>query len=246
MVIGDSLDRIALTIQEGDRTSHEHIFIDRHEQLRSLDCYLIYTVPISLVYSDKCTVLEDYYGTVQVLPMITTRDRQGHPDEAGVAKLKEMIERRAEQAGSTLDQVFGDDSLLTDLCLSSGGHVRNLMLLVKTALRYTDTLPIPEQAAQRAKAELRETYRQAINEDEWTILAGVHRNKKMPNQDAYRKLLFNRCILEYHSLEGDQNQAFVPWQDVHPLIYELGDFKKALSNLDGGETGDESSNNPTG
>ena len=35
------------------RTNVDQIFIDRSGQLKGLDCHVIYTVPISLLYSDR-------------------------------------------------------------------------------------------------------------------------------------------------------------------------------------------------
>jgi ribosomal protein S10 len=60
-----------------------------------------------------------------------------------------------------------------------------------------------KKAVKRAITELRGTYRTAVNEEEWVMLAQVARTKQMPNEDAYRKLLFNRCILEYRYLDAE-------------------------------------------
>lgn len=38
-IIADSLDRITPVIQEDGRTNHDHIFIDRSQQLKGLDCH---------------------------------------------------------------------------------------------------------------------------------------------------------------------------------------------------------------
>ena len=75
VVIADNLDRITPVIAgEGARSNHEQIFIDRNEQLKALNCHVIYTVPISLVYSGRATDLRDIYDTdPQVLPMIMVR-----------------------------------------------------------------------------------------------------------------------------------------------------------------------------
>ena len=70
VLIADNLDRIVPVIQGQDRSNHDQIFIDRNEQLKALDCHLVYTVPISLIYSDRSSSLVDIYGTPQVLPMI--------------------------------------------------------------------------------------------------------------------------------------------------------------------------------
>ena len=106
---------------------------------------------------------------------------------------------------------------------------------MKTALRRTSTLPIARPAVQRAIAELRETFRKTVNDAEWSMLAKIHRSKQMPNDDAYRKLLFNRCILEYHPLDGRSGKKLQPWQDIHPLIYDLENFQIALAQDSGQE-----------
>ena len=43
VVIVDSLEKITPTIQADNRTNHEHIFIDRSQQLQGLDCHLTYS-----------------------------------------------------------------------------------------------------------------------------------------------------------------------------------------------------------
>lgn len=60
-VIVDSLDRMVLVKNE-ERTNYDEVFLDRSEQLQALDCHLIYTVPISLLYSKRATDLRDIYG----------------------------------------------------------------------------------------------------------------------------------------------------------------------------------------
>ena len=53
VIIADSLDRIVPVIQEDGRTNHDRIFIERSQQLKSLNCHVVYTVPISLLYSSR-------------------------------------------------------------------------------------------------------------------------------------------------------------------------------------------------
>ena len=77
----------------------------------------------------------------------------------------------------------------------SGGHVRNLLLLMKEAIIYTDTLPIPTRALQRSISELRNTYRNTVFANEWQALVKVYHSKQIENDPFYRGLLFNRCIL---------------------------------------------------
>ncbi|MEO1522397.1 MAG: ATP-binding protein, partial [Cyanobacteria bacterium J06633_2] len=53
ILIVDSLDRIPPILRENESSNHEQIFVDRSEQLKMLGCHVIYTVPISLVYSAR-------------------------------------------------------------------------------------------------------------------------------------------------------------------------------------------------
>jgi len=42
LVIADNLDRIVPIFKENARSNHEEIFLDRHEQLKALNCHIIY------------------------------------------------------------------------------------------------------------------------------------------------------------------------------------------------------------
>ena len=234
-VIVDNLDRIVPVPQENNkRTNHEEIFIDRSEQLRGLKCHLVYTVPISLVYSSRSTDLQQNYGDPQVLPMIMVQNSDGTVNDAGVEKLTEIITKRV--AKTSLDsetlttEIFESAEVLQRLCLMSGGHVRNLLMLMQAAINRMNRLPISKRAVQRAITETRETYRRSVEHNEWEILAQVHRSKRIINEDQVRNLLFNRCLLEYRDF--DEEEELQPWYDVHPLIKNLPEFKEALARLE--------------
>ncbi len=138
--------------------------------------------------------------------------------------MKELIAKRINIVDPSLrlEEVFERAETIEQLCLISGGHVRNLMLLMKTAIQRTDKSPIPDKAIHRAIAELRGTYRNAIYDYEWSMLAKVSRSKQTPNQDEYCKLLFNRCILEYRYI--DPQGEIKTWHDIHPLIHDIEEF----------------------
>jgi hypothetical protein len=73
VVIVDSLDRIVPVQKSDSRTNHDEIFIDRAEQLRSLECSIVYTVPISLMYSSQAYEFSNLYDSdsTNILPMIS-------------------------------------------------------------------------------------------------------------------------------------------------------------------------------
>jgi hypothetical protein len=48
----DNLDRIDSARRSQDRLQSEYIFVDRGEQLKQLDCHLVYTIPLELMFSN--------------------------------------------------------------------------------------------------------------------------------------------------------------------------------------------------
>lgn len=231
VLIADNLDRIVPIIQPDGRSNHDQIFIDRQNQLKALDCHLVYTVPISLLYSDRATSLTEIYGTPQVLPMIMVRTPDNQPYQPGIDKVIEILKKRLEKVDPSRDIVnlFESQDSLNQLCLMSGGHARNLLLLMKQALEYTNTLPISKRALQRSISELRNTYKDTIHANQWEALANVFRTKEIVNNELYRNLLFNRPILEYHS--QNEEGEIERWYDIHPLIRGIKEFQNTYSQL---------------
>ncbi len=231
VVIADNLDRIVPIPQDNGRTNHDEIFLDRSQQLQGLNCHVIYTIPISMIYSSRAADLRDIYGDPQVLPMVMVQTPDGKNDKAGIAKIIEIITKRINIPTASLEtDIFGSAEGLQRLCLMSGGHVRNLMLLVRSAIDYIDVLPITDKAIQRAITQARDTYRRTVDQDEWELLAEVGNTKQIDNDEDYRKLLFNRCVLQYAYF--DNEGELQPWYDVHPLIKGIQQFKDAVALLE--------------
>ena len=231
-VIADNLDRIVPFSQDGKRSNLDEIFLDRTEQLKALDCHVIYTIPISMVYSNRATELINNYNDPQVLPMIMVQNPDGSTNEAGLAKIKELIEKRVKQVNpnqSLETGLFDSRETLERLCLMSGGHVRNLLLMMQEAITRTEDLPITAKAAQRAITQARDVYRRTPEEGEWQILAKVSQTQRILNDEQHRNLLFSRCILEYRFY--DEEGEMQPRYDVHPLIKGIKQFKDCLAQL---------------
>jgi hypothetical protein len=232
VLIADGLEKITPISKEGGRTNHDEIFIDRNAQLRGLHCHVIYTVPISLVLSSRASDLMEIYDcTPQVLPMVMVRTRDNQPYEAGIEAMRTIVRCRVKSIdkakGMALaGEVFDMPETLEQLCLMSGGHVRNLVLLLRTAIKYNEEerLPITSDALLQALRQLRKTYRDTVNENQWALLATVHQSKRILNDDAHRSLLFTRCLLEYLS-DGEN------WHDVHPILLGVSELKAAIERL---------------
>ncbi|MEH2243243.1 MAG: hypothetical protein V7K85_11025 [Nostoc sp.] len=218
VLIADNLDRIVPIAQEDGRSNHEQIFLDRSEQLQALDCHLVYTVPISLLYSNRAIDIVNIYGNAPVLPMIMVQTPDNQSYQKGINKVMEVLQKRLSSIDASLSivDIFEQREALEQLCLMSGGHVRNLLLLMKEAIKYTNAKTISNRALQRSISELRNTYRNTVFANEWEALAKVYHSKQIENEPLYRGLLFNRCILEYRYLDEHGNSKV--WYDIHPKI----------------------------
>ncbi|MGB8700826.1 MAG: ATP-binding protein [Thermosynechococcaceae cyanobacterium] len=242
VVIVDNLDRIVEVREPGKPSNYEEIYLNRCDMLRGLNCHTIYTVPIALVYSERATDLEINYDKPDVLPMIMVRHPNGGVNAVGLGKLREMVARRIQGIDPALvhrldspmegkTSVFDSAKTLEQLFLMSGGHVRNLMQLIQKAIDYTDVLPIKAQAVKRAVEEARETYKNAIQEPHWEILASACHYKEVKNNEQCLRLLLSRCLLEYRYYDEDGNLKI--WHNVHPLVEDLKSFQEALAKVRG-------------
>lgn len=229
VVIADNLDRIVPIPQNDGRKNHDEIFLDRSEQLKGLDCHVVYTIPISMVYSNRATELRNTYEDPKVLPMIMVQTPEGDVKESGIDKVKEFIGKRVAKINPELSietEIFESEEILNRLCLMSGGHVRELMLLMRDAIKRTDNLPLSRRVVQRAITEARTPYVRAVEQKQWQILKKVYDSKKIDNDLEYRDLLFNRCLLEYCFFDEEGERQ--TWYDVHPLLQGSKEFKELL------------------
>ena len=233
VLIVDSLDRIPPIKRENEPSNHEQIFVDRSEQLKMLGCHVIYTVPISLVYSSRGADLRDIYDAeIPVLHLLMVRDQEGSVCEPGLAAMRELVRQRVfndnglDDSANLVRDVFDTQETLDQLCLMSGGHMRNLMQMAQEAIKQSDRLPITRRAARLAVTKARNVYRNTVYDDQWSILARVARTKEILNDRAHRDLLFNRCILEYRYL--DEFDEIVCWRDVHPLLWGVKEYRSAV------------------
>jgi hypothetical protein len=233
VVIVDNLDRI-VPIQKGDgKTNHDEIFIDRADQLRSLKCNIIYTVPISLVHSSRISNLASIYdaGSTQVLPMISVYKRNGEKNQDGLDRMRNILKERMQKCAPNLQlvpDIFETEELVNNLCSMTGGYVRSLMILVQYLSIEIDALPINERTLRICLSRMRNE-RKIAADDLWDILARTAATKEIQNDDASRQLLFNRCILHYAYV--DNNDEIHNWYDVDPLIGGISQFQQAMKKI---------------
>jgi hypothetical protein len=222
VIIVDNLDRIPFrSLDNGERNNHDALYIERGEQLCALECHLVYTVPISMMYSIRGARLDDIFSQRNVLPMLKIKTQQGATWPEGFSILHTILKKRI-----NLDQIF-EEAALNRLSEACGGHPRDLMRLVRSACfsakeRYPK--PIDEASTRRAIQQLVNDYSRVVPEPYFPLLVEIHRTKSIKNDSDHRSMLHNLIVLEY--VNGE-----TPWYDVHPAILELPKFREALNKV---------------
>lgn len=219
VVIVDNLDRIDNTLKPSGRTQPEHIFIDRGEQLQKLNCHLVYTVPMTLIYSNNAATLSNKFGDkAKVLPMNLVQNRNGTQNEKGVDLFRQMVMKRAfpdyneEERLKKVELIFKSPEILDRLCLISGGHVRNLLRFLYSCLQKADP-PLTSDILENVIRGERDDLVRRINPDEWALLRNIGENQYVAGDIEYHALLRTMFVFEYQDETG-------VWFGVNPLLVE--------------------------
>ncbi len=239
VVIIDNLDRIAKreSIAEGFNVAKK-IFVEQGRLLKSLNCHLVYTMPIILTFANELQQVTDTFGVApKRLPMVqvTNEDNTNHPE--GIEMLKDMVLARAfpdipleerkniETKKKSISRLFESLNTLDIICQMSGGHIRNLLILIFSCIpKDTKAPPFKNSTVRRAIVDRLNDYKRAINKQEWKILDEVAKNKKLSGfEENSQSLLQNNFIYEY------QNEFGTEWYDINPI---LNNIDAILKNLD--------------
>lgn len=151
--------------------------------------------------------------------MIKVHQRDNTPDLQGLSYLRRILAARMD-----LELLFTPEAV-DYLCRASGGHPRDLMILVRQACVYAPGAvwpqPITLEVVKRAEAQLVATYSRMIPEEHYPFLARVYLTKQVQSNEAHELMLYNLSVLEYVN-------GMPPWHDVHPAVTQLPKFQAAL------------------
>lgn len=224
VVIVDNLDRIARTQVDSLRTNQDVLFIDGSEFLGNLKCHVVYTIPPALLYSGSGSRLADlYHSTPDVLPLIPVATRNGHPHEAGLAILGEMVEKRLAAGGTDAQTFFDSLETMDAICYASGGYPRGLMTLMQSSIVNAESDRITRRDMETAVRSLRDNVQRNLSlSDSWQALKNIALTKTIELSQTTLALLENLLVLEYWDHDG-------PWFDVAPSIREISYFRELMS-----------------
>lgn len=147
--------------------------------------------------------------------MVRVKERDGSVCEEGINLLRQMILARAfpdiepEQRKNYISELFDTPETLDRLCQVSGGHVRNLLLLLRDCLKEDDP-PFSRSLIERVISQGRNQLNKAIDTDEWELIRQIVKKQRMSSEKEY-EILRSSFIFEYHNNDD-------VWFDINPIL----------------------------
>jgi hypothetical protein len=217
LVIFDNLDRVQPNVGN-------HLFFDYASQLKELDCTIVYTVPISVLCSAKN--ITNTFGEPHVVPMAgiyeLVRDRcELAYKSAGLEKLKQIVAARID-----IDRLFESEAEVLLLAKASGGHVRQLMQMLRSATQTASTdrhAKIQADDAEYAIKQQQFNFERFVPDEHYPLLAKVCLTKNITKDETGQLMLFNTSVLEYNGLDR--------WNYPNPAVCRSALFQSALKEL---------------
>ena len=217
LLVFDNLDRCPVNIAN-------HLFFDYAAQLKELHCTIVYTVPISVVYSPKN--VNNAFANYHIIPMINIYDydpqnpSQKEPEFSlkGLNAVISLIEKRID-----VDAIFESRQGLLELAKYSGGHVRQMMQLVRVAIenaRARRLTKVADEDITYAVNYEQFNFERVIPDEHYPVLVKVYLEKNAPRDEIGQLMLSNISILEYNGLHR--------WNYLNPVVIRSRLFKRAL------------------
>jgi AAA ATPase domain len=210
-------ERVLFIIDGTDKLvadDRKRLFVDDAHKLFSIPILAVYAASIDFAYGDG---IPSNWEQVK-LPMIKLKEKDGKPHAAGHDTMRQMLLQRADRC------IFASETVLDLLIEKSGGHARDLIRLLKTALEYVpqgDLLTldvvqyaIPYYARERAAFMSPEHFAALAKIDADMINYG--------NPEEIKLLLYKLVVLEYNDST---------WRTSHPILRELPGYIRAKENL---------------
>ncbi|QLE53910.1 hypothetical protein FD724_39455 (plasmid) [Nostoc sp. C057] len=240
------IERVNAIIEAAEKRNNQKLLIivdglDRHDQvtasemfasplLTQMSCHIIYTIPISLRYSQSFRqLMESFQKCLDLtnLPVFKCDENlcpTTIPNQPGREILNSVIHKRLASLGDAYKGLFHPDALEL-ICEKSGGIMRDLVRLARTAceIGLQNKLNLIDlETAQEAVREIRKDYN--LNDYHYHELDLIHRTGKLtmkthvlPNKGQFiicDELLQNKFVLGYY------DHSKKSWFDVNPILLE--------------------------
>ncbi|HRD49349.1 MAG: ATP-binding protein [Candidatus Competibacter sp.] len=209
--------RVLFLIDGTDKLRDEdtrRFFVYDVEQMLEIAALAVYTAPINLKYESH---LAGKLDADLVLPMIKLHEKDGARHEAGWSAMRDILLRRADRS------VFASEEGIERLIEHSGGHPRELLILLKLGCEFTEEDQIGPNHIESAIKQLASEYRRFLEPDDYALLARIDNDEiHAGNDERTRRLLYNLALLEYNDAS---------WRRSHPVVRTLEGYQRARAAL---------------
>ena len=218
LIIFDNLDRSPVNVAN-------HLFFDYAAQLKDLHCTMVYTVPISVVYSPKN--INNAFAKYNIIPMINiykydplvSSESELEYNDQGLDAVMSLVEKRVD-----IDAIFESRQGLLELAKYSGGHVRQMMQMVRGAIQSARASRADKVSAEHITYAINQeqfNFERVIPDEHYPVLAKVYLSKNAPRDEIGQLMLSNISVLEYNGLHR--------WNYLNPVVIRSRLFIKALA-----------------
>lgn len=221
LIVQDNLDRLL-------PEPAKRLFFEHGQVLRGLKGFFIWTAPLGIQlapYRLDSSTYKTFY-----MPIPAPRRKNGDFNEAALTGLQHIIDQRMD-----IGAVFDSPATARQLCLASGGSLRDLLKLVGDAqlsALVDNKSKMDGPAADKAAKKLRLEFERALTPGNhyFPLLAQIHLSKREPEgedikalKDRFAEMIACGSVLQYN---GEDT-----WFDVHPAILSIASFQDALHAL---------------
>ncbi len=204
VVIVDGLEKIR------ESATYNGLFIEHAEQLNEINCHLLYTIPIALASTAN---LGDFFANdIFFVPMVK------YQTDEGKQYLTDLVNKRIQ-----VSKLFADEALLDQLIAMSGGSIRDLFRLIRSASETDEGDKVQETDIERAINNLVKDYDRLVKEDDVALLKDIAKDKRVIKDTGkhYERLLSLRLVNEYENGK--------PWADLHPALRKIAWLQAKLT-----------------
>lgn len=203
LFIMDGTDKLS----KEDAETFFHADVNQLGQIRT---NLIVCAPISVLLESGAVAQR--FTRVQ-LPMVKIFNEDGTPREQEENALIELVLRRMPLA------YFDSRETVRHLVRMSGGHVRDLLRLIRACFPLLEGEQITHDVAAQAVQDVASEYRRLVQQSDWADLVAIDRSEgeEKDRTEARLRLLYDLVLLEYNSY----------WWCSHPLVRTLRPYLKA-------------------
>lgn len=201
LVLIDDLDKPGLD-------SARKIFYDNYTAITQPACAIVYTVPISMFFTQEFTAIRESRFFLPNVKLHFKKERE-NPDKKGYQLMESFIFKRMKK------NLIEPEALAHAIKMGAGvfRETARIMQIAADSALENDRNRIIKEDAVRAEREIRSDFKRILKPNDYITLKEICKNNEMCGIENIGDLLHNLSVLEYMNHET--------WCDIHPTLEEL-------------------------